>query len=178
MMGPQAVLISNPNSKHGELVNTIKTRIQGYLDSIKYQLINYNVPRAQLAAAVSAPPHTRRSAPSIICTPRAHLGYFPRQSAITPGKKSPTILPLEDPEWVAVSSMVLKADVPQARISAMITAMISAIFSADYRSHLGTGDRPALCDRRHRDPRLYHQQLSRLRRRRRPAAPLPPARCD
>ena len=58
MMGPQAVLISNPNSKHGDLVNTIKTRIQGYLDSIKYQLINYNVPRAQLAAAVSAPPHT------------------------------------------------------------------------------------------------------------------------
>ena len=70
-MGPQAVLISNPNSKHGELVNTIKTRIQGYLDSIKYQLINY-VPRAQLAAAASAPPHTRRSAPSIIYTPRAH----------------------------------------------------------------------------------------------------------
>ena len=48
MMGPQAVLISNPNSKHGELVNTIKTRIQGYLDSIKYQLINYNVARANL----------------------------------------------------------------------------------------------------------------------------------
>jgi ATP phosphoribosyltransferase len=31
-------------------------------------------------------------------------------SAVTPGLESPTISPLQDPEWVAVRSMVPRAD--------------------------------------------------------------------
>ena len=31
---------------------------------------------------------------------------------ITPGKKSPSLLPLENSEWVAVHAMVVKKEVP------------------------------------------------------------------
>jgi len=83
IMQTEAVLITNPHSKHAELASRMCTRIQGYIDSTKYQLIQYNVPRANMAEAVK----------------------------ITPGKKSPSILPLERSDWVAVSSMVLKREV-------------------------------------------------------------------
>eukprot|EP00316_Scyphosphaera_apsteinii_P011583 CAMPEP_0119323198 /NCGR_PEP_ID=MMETSP1333-20130426/60256_1 /TAXON_ID=418940 /ORGANISM="Scyphosphaera apsteinii, Strain RCC1455" /LENGTH=737 /DNA_ID=CAMNT_0007330591 /DNA_START=15 /DNA_END=2228 /DNA_ORIENTATION=+ len=84
IMETQAVLISNPKTPHGELVAKIKQRIQGYLDSIKYVFMQYNIARANLHAAVK----------------------------VTPGKKSPTILPLEEASWVAVSAMVKKNEVP------------------------------------------------------------------
>ena len=84
IMETEAVLITNPHSKHPELAAKLCTRIQGYIDSTKYQLMQYNVPRSKLAEAVK----------------------------ITPGKKSPSILPLERSDWVAVSVMVLKKSVP------------------------------------------------------------------
>ena len=84
VMETEAVLIENPNNKFPELAATIVQRICGYIDSTKYQLINYNVSRHNLAQCV----------------------------AITPGKKSPTILPLEEKDWLAVSAMVLKKEVP------------------------------------------------------------------
>lgn len=80
LMQTEAVLIDNPQSKHPELVKKIVSRITGYIDSTKYQLLNYNVSRSNLAAAVK----------------------------ITPGKKSPSILPLERGDWVAVSVMVMR----------------------------------------------------------------------
>jgi len=85
LMETQACLISNPHTKHHELVKKLSARIRGYIDSTKFQLINYNVSRANLPAALQ----------------------------ITPGKKSPTILPLEDSDWVAVSAMAPKNQVPQ-----------------------------------------------------------------
>lgn len=75
ILDTQAVLITNPHTKHAQLAQQLCTRIQGYIDSTKYQLMQYNVPRVSLAAAVK----------------------------ITPGKKSPSILPLEREDWVAVS---------------------------------------------------------------------------
>merc|ERR1711871_965987 len=83
ILDTQAVLIANPHTKHAQLAQQLCTRIQGYIDSTKYQLMQYNVPRVALAAAVK----------------------------ITPGKKSPSILPLEREDWVAVSVMVAKATV-------------------------------------------------------------------
>lgn len=83
LMQTEAVLISNPHSQHPDLAERIINRIQGYIDSTKYQLINYNVPRAKLAEAIK----------------------------ITPGKKSPSLLSLERGDWVAAQAMVLKKEV-------------------------------------------------------------------
>ena len=80
----QAVLISNPACKHPELAKMMAERIQGYIDSTKYQLMQYNVERVHLPAVLK----------------------------ITPGKKSPSILALDDNAWVAVHVMVLKKEVP------------------------------------------------------------------
>ena len=83
LMTTEAVLISNPHSKHPDLAQKIIARIQGYIDSTKYQLINYNCPRAKLTECLS----------------------------ITPGKKSPSLLPLERGDWVAVQAMISKKEV-------------------------------------------------------------------
>ena len=80
IMETEATLISNPHTRHPLLVAKIKARIQGYLDSIKYEMISYNVERARLPEAVK----------------------------VTPGKKSPTVTPLDDGLWVAVSALVHK----------------------------------------------------------------------
>lgn len=85
LMQTEAVLISNPHSKHPDLTKRLIERIQGYIDSTKYQLINYNVSRESLPAAMK----------------------------VTPGKKSPSILPLERGDWVAVHAMVLRKAVPE-----------------------------------------------------------------
>merc|ERR1711916_102988 len=78
----EAVLIANPRTKHPELVKKIGTRVNGYLSALKYEMITYNIPRAKL----------------------------PEAKAITPGKKAPTISPLEETDWVAVSSLISKSD--------------------------------------------------------------------
>ncbi|RKO94667.1 hypothetical protein BDK51DRAFT_21973 [Blyttiomyces helicus] len=82
VLSSQAVLICNPK-KHtsNPLVETLKRRIEGVIAAQKYVLCNYNVARSSLAEAVK----------------------------ITPGKKAPTLSPLEDTEWVAVQAMVLKS---------------------------------------------------------------------
>lgn len=85
LMETQAVLITNPHSKHPELAARMCTRIQGYIDSTKFQLMQYNVPRDKMPEAVK----------------------------ITPGKKSPSVLPLERADWVAISVMVAKREVAE-----------------------------------------------------------------
>jgi len=85
----QAVLISSttsgtrsPNLSYGsggDLQTLITNRIRGVIAAQKYLLLNYNVPRSMLPEVVK----------------------------ITPGKRAPTVSPLEGGEdWVAVSSMV------------------------------------------------------------------------
>ena len=73
-----AVLIKSRKPSNEKLVNLIAARIQGVITAQRYILCQYNIPRAKL----------------------------PEASKITPGKRAPTVTSLEEPDWVAVSSMV------------------------------------------------------------------------
>ena len=82
----EAVLICNKAKRHSNaLITKLARRIEGVITAQRYALINYNVPRSSLPSAVQ----------------------------ITPGKKAPTISPLEDTNWVAVSAMVMKNKVAE-----------------------------------------------------------------
>jgi len=82
ILSTQAILISNPHAEHGDLVNLIKRRIDGYITATKYVMIVYNVSQELLAKALE----------------------------ITPGKRSPTITTLDD-GGKSVSSLVLKKEI-------------------------------------------------------------------
>ncbi|CDS00485.1 probable ATP phosphoribosyltransferase [Sporisorium scitamineum] len=82
----QAVLIkpSTPHTRSDTgLINLITARIRGVIAASKYVLCQYNVQKKDLEAAL----------------------------AITPGRRAATVSPLEEKDWNAVSSMVLKAEV-------------------------------------------------------------------
>ncbi|KAJ1979909.1 ATP phosphoribosyltransferase (ATP-PRTase) (ATP-PRT) [Dimargaris verticillata] len=79
----QAVLIANSRTKFSDLVAMIQARIEGVIASRKYVYVNYNIRRADLEQARD----------------------------VTPGHRAPTITALLDPDWVAVSAMVLSAEV-------------------------------------------------------------------
>ncbi|KAH9060207.1 ATP phosphoribosyltransferase [Lactarius vividus] len=81
LLQSEAVLIRSSTPKHAHLaplIDKITARIAGVVAAGKYVICQYNVRRETLAVA----------------------------TAVTPGRRAPTISPLEDPEWVAVSSMV------------------------------------------------------------------------
>jgi len=80
VLNTQCVLISNPQSKHNELIEIVRRRLAGYLTASRFVMITYNVHRAALKEA----------------------------SLITPGKRSPSIVSLEDSNWVAVNALVEK----------------------------------------------------------------------
>ena len=73
-----AVLIKSRKVSNEKLVSLIAARIRGVITAQRYILCQYNIPRAKLGEATK----------------------------ITPGKRAPTITSLEEPDWVAVSSMV------------------------------------------------------------------------
>lgn len=86
LLPTEAVLIKSSKPKHAELdplIELITSRIAGVLASSRYVLCQYNIPRAKL----------------VECT------------AIAPGRRAPTISPLEENEWVAVSVMVERKNV-------------------------------------------------------------------
>lgn len=85
IMSSEAVLIhsSRPSSEHKALIQKVTARIAGVIAANKYVLCNYNVERKNLEAATK----------------------------ITPGRRAATVSPLDDPSWVAVSSMVERANV-------------------------------------------------------------------
>src|SRR5271170_8156322 len=94
VMESQAVLISastsgtrTPTLSEGtvDLQTLITNRIRGVIAAKKYILLNYNVPRSMLAEVVK----------------------------ITPGRRAPTVSPLEGAEWVAVSAMVERKSAAQ-----------------------------------------------------------------
>merc|ERR1711862_191417 len=78
VMKSQAVLIANPNTKHPDLVEVVRKRIAGHLVAKHWVMITYNVPRTLLAEV----------------------------KAITSGRHSPSIQPLDDRNWVAVNVLV------------------------------------------------------------------------
>ena len=85
VMTTEAVLISNPQAKHPKLVTLLNKRIQGCLAATRFQMMQYNIERAKLSEAFK----------------------------VTPGKRSPTVSPLEDPDWVGVGALVSKKDVSE-----------------------------------------------------------------
>lgn len=79
----EAVLLksSTPKNDHLEpLIKLITSRIAGVIAAKRYVICQYNIPRDKLSDATK----------------------------LTPGRKAPTISPLEQDGWVAVSSMVEK----------------------------------------------------------------------
>ncbi|KAI9859668.1 MAG: ATP phosphoribosyltransferase (ATP-PRTase) (ATP-PRT) [Trichoglossum hirsutum] len=78
-----AVLIESKHPSDPNLVNLITSRIKGVITAQKYVLCQYNVLRSELHAA----------------------------TRVTPGRRAPTVTSLEEPGWVAVSSMVLKKEI-------------------------------------------------------------------
>lgn len=78
----QSLLISNRNSSKTQLINRIKQRVQGAVDANKYVLCQYNIERKHVDAAI----------------------------LITPGKKSPSVMPLDQRDWVSINVMVEKAE--------------------------------------------------------------------
>ena len=85
LLETEAVLIkSNTPSRadHTPLIDLIASRIAGVIAAEKYVVCSYNISRDAL----------------------------PRAVEITPGRRAPTISPLEEGNWVDVSAMVEKKD--------------------------------------------------------------------
>jgi ATP phosphoribosyltransferase len=83
LLDSEAVLIRSNVLKHpalAPLICLITNRIAGVIAANKYVVCEYNIARNKLSSA----------------------------TAITPGRKAPTVSPLEDSDWVAVSAMVEK----------------------------------------------------------------------
>ncbi|EIN12272.1 ATP phosphoribosyltransferase [Punctularia strigosozonata HHB-11173 SS5] len=86
LLESEAVLIKSTNSKspnHAPIIDLITRRIAGVVAASRYVICEYNIARDRISAA----------------------------RLITPGRRAPTISPLEDEGWVAVSSMVEKSKV-------------------------------------------------------------------
>ncbi len=83
MLQSEAVLVARSREiADAPDVRILMGRIKGILLADAYAMIEYDIPRAQLAA---------------VCR-------------ITPGIESPTVAPLSNPEWVAVKSMIRRSD--------------------------------------------------------------------
>ena len=78
----ETVLIQNSQVADQGLADRVVRRLEGVVIARNYSLLEYNIPRAKLAAA----------------------------ETITPGFKSPTINALEDPDWCAVRVMVKRKE--------------------------------------------------------------------
>ncbi|GAA5845120.1 hypothetical protein JCM3766R1_004443 [Sporobolomyces carnicolor] len=85
ILSSEAVLIrsNKPSNEHAALIERITSRVAGHIAAGRYVLCNYNISRQNVVEATK----------------------------VTPGRRAATVSPLDDPEWVAVSSMVLKAEV-------------------------------------------------------------------
>ncbi|KAH7913353.1 hypothetical protein BJ138DRAFT_1059212 [Hygrophoropsis aurantiaca] len=83
LLDTEAVLIKSSVPKHAHhapLIGLITSRIAGVVAASKYVVCTYNISRDQLPAAIQ----------------------------VTPGRRAPTISPLEGENWVAVNIMIEK----------------------------------------------------------------------
>ncbi len=48
----EASLIANKNSKHSQIIDLFKARVEGYLTATRYMMITYNISREKLAEAL------------------------------------------------------------------------------------------------------------------------------
>ena len=83
IISSEAVLISNPQTTKKNLISKLESRIKGVVTASKFVYCSYNIRRAMLQKAIG----------------------------VTPGRKAPTIAPLEDDAWVSISVMVEKAKI-------------------------------------------------------------------
>ena len=79
----ETVLVQNRSFHDSATADRIVRRLEGIVIARTYSLLEYNIPRHQLAEAES----------------------------ITPGFNSPTVSALEDPGWCAVRAMVRRGEV-------------------------------------------------------------------
>jgi ATP phosphoribosyltransferase len=79
----ETLLIQNRECRFSAEADRIVRRLEGVVIARSYSLLEYNVPRERLAEA----------------------------EKITPGFRSPTVNPLEDPAWCAVRAMVKRKNV-------------------------------------------------------------------
>jgi ATP phosphoribosyltransferase len=79
----ETVLIQNKERRHAELADRVVRRLEGVVIARSYSLLEYNIPRAKLAAA----------------------------EKITPGYNSPTVNALEDPNLCSVRVMIRRSEV-------------------------------------------------------------------
>lgn len=82
ILASEAVLIANPRTKYKTLSEQIKLRIRDVCKARVYALIEYNIHRKNLNQG----------------------------KKITPGSTSPSIIQLENDNWVAVRSLIKKTD--------------------------------------------------------------------
>ncbi|KAH0536352.1 hypothetical protein FGG08_006778 [Glutinoglossum americanum] len=98
-----AVLIKSKHPSNVSLVNLIASRIKGVISK----------------APSPSSPHMHTNSPTnhqaaqkyVLCQYNVHRAKLDSATQVTPGRRAPTITSLEEPEWVAVSSMVLKKDI-------------------------------------------------------------------
>ncbi|MFK7897214.1 MAG: ATP phosphoribosyltransferase [Myxococcota bacterium] len=100
----EAVLIGSAKQRDEGLRDQLLRRIDGVLAAGRYTMLEYNCPAARVDEA----------------------------AAITPGYSSPTIVPLQDPEWLAVKVLVEK-DSTQSVIDALEGVGCVAILETDLR---------------------------------------------
>jgi ATP phosphoribosyltransferase len=104
VLDAEAVLIGSATPRDAELRDQLLRRIDGVLAAGRYTLLEYNCPAAQIQEA----------------------------AAITPGYSSPTIVSLQDPEWLAVKVLVEKTTT-QSVIDALEAIGCVAILETELR---------------------------------------------
>lgn len=99
-----AVLVESRKSTNS-LVDLINSRIQGVigasLPSLSTTSDNININRILFSAAKRY----------VLCQYNIPRNLLAAATKVTPGKRAPTVTALEEPDWVAVSSMVEKKDI-------------------------------------------------------------------
>jgi len=83
VLSTQSVLISNPHTEHKDIVDLLKSRIEGYITATKFVMVTYNVSVENLHEATK----------------------------VTPGKRSPTVTGLDDIGFKSVSALIPKNEV-------------------------------------------------------------------
>ncbi len=83
ILSSEAILIERSGASRSSKAETLIRRINGVVIARQYVLVDYDVKKTELEQACK----------------------------LTPGLESPTISPLQKPEWVAVRAMVLRNDV-------------------------------------------------------------------
>ncbi|VEG26108.1 ATP phosphoribosyltransferase [Actinomyces howellii] len=83
LLSSEAVLITTERHRDEPGLSTLVRRLEGVLRARSYVLVDYDVPVDRLE----------------------------RATALTPGIESPTVSPLQNPDWVAVRAMVPRKDI-------------------------------------------------------------------